>query len=305
MLTTKPSFDALSLSYNGGKDCLVLLILYLAALHTHFTSSSSGRKDGAFPTTIPSIYATPPDPFPQVTAFVEASTRDYHLDLTHIATNPGNQPNPSKANSHSSPPTSPEKGYTKPVSGSSTATETQTLDQASQPPSHSSSVTSGSSPHPTSTSGSTTSATLPLNTPQSQERIITFRDAFDLYLKAHPSVRAIFVGTRRTDPHGAQLTHFDMTDGKWPRFMRIHPVIDWHLSEIWTFLRSPHLADSKKGQDVLDYCRMYDEGYTSLGGVNDTLRNPKLKVVDSETGKESWRPAYCLVTDGEERLGRE
>lgn len=50
---------------------------------------------------------------------------------------------------------------------------------------------------------------------------------------------------------------------------------------------------------------MYDEGYTSLGGVNDTLRNPRLKVVDLDTGEETWKPAYCLIEDGEERLGRE
>lgn len=116
------------------------------------------------------------------------------------------------------------------------------------------------------------------------------------------------MGTRRTDPHGAHLTHFDMTDGSWPRFMRIHPVIDWHLSEIWTFLRSPHLAseeDRAAGRDHVDYCAMYDNGYTSLGGVGDTLRNPKLKVVDQQTGEERYRPAYLLTEDVEERLGRE
>ena len=48
-------------------------------------------------------------------------------------------------------------------------------------------------------------------------------------------VRAIFVGTRRTDPHGERLTHFDRTDVDrgWPDFMRVHPVIDWHYVEIW------------------------------------------------------------------------
>ena len=49
---------------------------------------------------------------------------------------------------------------------------------------------------------------------------------------------------------------------------------------------------------------MYDEGYTSLGGVGDTLRNPKLRYVDAE-GREGYRPAYVLTEDGEERLGRE
>lgn len=57
--------------------------------------------------------------------------------------------------------------------------------------------------------------------------------AFSEYLESNSAVKAIFVGTRRTDPHGANLTHFDQTDGGWPEFMRIHPVIDWHYQEIW------------------------------------------------------------------------
>lgn len=62
------------------------------------------------------------------------------------------------------------------------------------------------------------------------------KDAFTDYLNDFPSVKAIFVGTRRTDPHGADLTHFDRTDHGWPDFMRIHPVIDWHYVDIWTVL---------------------------------------------------------------------
>jgi FAD synthetase len=54
------------------------------------------------------------------------------------------------------------------------------------------------------------------------------------YLKEMFAVRAVFVGTRRTDPHGAHLQPFQETDGDWPRFMRIHPVIDWHYRDVWT-----------------------------------------------------------------------
>lgn len=79
--------------------------------------------------------------------------------------------------------------------------------------------------------------------------------------------------------------------------MRIHPVIDWHLSEIWCFLRAKELGEADGSH--LAYCSMYDEGYTSLGGVNDTSKNPKLNE-----GGGHYRPAYELTKDNEERLGR-
>jgi len=114
--------------------------------------------------------------------------------------------------------------------------------------------------------------------------------AFADYLTSKPEIEAIFVGTRRTDPHGANLTNFDMTDGGWPLFMRIHPVIDWHYVEIWEFIR--HLG--------IEYCELYDRGYTSLGGTTDTHPNPALKV-----GKEEFKPAYELEGDEKERMGRD
>lgn len=72
--------------------------------------------------------------------------------------------------------------------------------------------------------------------------------------------------------------------------MRIHPVLDWHYVEIWEFIR--HLG--------IEYCELYDRGYTSLGGTTDTHPNPALRV-----GKEEFRPAYELEGDEEERLGRD
>ena len=75
------------------------------------------------------------------------------------------------------------------------------------------------------------------------------RTAFEAYLRDDPhhdprqrrrrrrseeGVKAVLVGTRRTDPNGAGLSAFDRTDGKWPDFMRVHPVIDWRYGEVWT-----------------------------------------------------------------------
>ncbi|UKZ73197.1 hypothetical protein TrVFT333_000838 [Trichoderma virens FT-333] len=121
--------------------------------------------------------------------------------------------------------------------------------------------------------------------------MLPMKKGLEVFKAENPSIRAIFVGTRRTDPHGEKLKHFDPTDAGWPDFMRIHPVIDWHYTEIWAFTR--HL-------DV-PYCPLYDQGYTSLGGRGDTLPNPRLK---KQGNGQEFRPAYELIDDDEERLGR-
>ncbi|KAG9235840.1 hypothetical protein BJ875DRAFT_256374 [Amylocarpus encephaloides] len=204
------SLEELSLSYNGGKDCLVLLILLLSALHTHSTKSPSPIT---LPSRLQSVYIISSHPFPEVTSFVTSTTATYTLDLAH---------------------------YAKPM-----------------------------------------------------------KAAFAQYLEEKPRVRAILVGTRRTDPHGGFLTHFDRTDHGWPGFMRVHPVIDWHYTDIWGFIR--HLQ--------IPYCTLYDQGYTSLGGTTDTHPNPALKASHAtqadHTEEQGFRPAYELVEDNEERLGRD
>ena len=72
------------------------------------------------------------------------------------------------------------------------------------------------------------------------------KQAFEDYLNDRKDVRAIFVGTRRTDPHGASLKYFDPTDRGWPSFMRIHPVIDWHYAEVWTVSLSFYNAQEER-----------------------------------------------------------
>lgn len=213
--------DELSFSYNGGKDCLVLLILYLAALHSYSigerippTDTTNTNHDATrnsshlLPPTLRSVYIISPNPFPAVTSFVNHSAQTYHLSLDR---------------------------YHKPM-----------------------------------------------------------KEAFASYLAHNPSVRAIFVGTRRTDPHGGSLTHFDPTTDDWPSFMRIHPVIDWHYRDIWAFIK----------EVGVEYCELYDMGYTSLGGTEDTHPNPAL-AVGVGSGEVRYRPAYELVEDEEERLGRD
>ena len=255
----------------------MLLVLYLSVLHTHYTSRSRRREDTleADPLEIthladttqysfPTQQQPPSDDFPITIASIYAKPPDPFPAVTSFVDSSSTEYHLDLAHITTNPgpaPTPHQKSHSSPPEPSS--------------PSHTRHASDGTD--------------MP---------IVTFRDAFAMYLNQNPNVKAIFVGTRRTDPHGSHLTHFDMTDGNWPRFMRIHPVIDWHLDEIWTFLRHPSLGE-KDGM-LLEYCTMYDEGYTSLGGRGDTVRNPRLK---SEDG--GWRPAYEMVEDREERAGRE
>jgi hypothetical protein len=54
----------------------------------------------------------------------------------------------------------------------------------------------------------------------------------------------------------------------------------------------------------IPYCSLYDMGYTSLGGTTDTHPNPALKA-EAEGERKKFRPAYELMEDHAERLGRD
>ena len=122
------------------------------------------------------------------------------------------------------------------------------------------------------------------------------KDAFSTYLSSPTGevIEAIFVGTRRTDPHGENLQAFDVTDHGWPSFMRVHPMLEWKYVEVWAFLQYMGL----------EWCELYDAGFTSLGGMRDTHPNPRLRYTDDE-GRERFKPAWELEEDAEERLGRD
>lgn len=116
------------------------------------------------------------------------------------------------------------------------------------------------------------------------------RVAFQAFLRRFPEIRAIFVGVRRTDPGCSNLHPFERTDGGWPDFVRIHPILDWSYGDVWWYLRTFSVP----------YCSLYDQGYTSLGDRARTIPNPLL--CDPTTGQ--YRPAHCLADESQERAGR-
>ncbi|GAA5982397.1 hypothetical protein JCM11641_006970 [Rhodosporidiobolus odoratus] len=263
--------DQVALSFNGGKDCTVLVHLLCAALlhHLHpalfFPASSPSSPSTSSPPPpspvllpLPTIYIRTPSPFPQVEAFVSLCVSWYNLELE-----------------------AQEGGMKEVLQGY--------LDRRSS---------------------------------------------------KGKGTEAVLVGTRRGDPHGATLTPLCPTDPSWPSFMRVHPILDWSYSDVWAFLRCPTLslgasssAGSRlsgpgfQGRGGLEWCELYDYGYTSLGSTHNTFPNPLLRATTTDghfsssasipaikEGGEGavavaplggWRPAWELEDEGMERAGRE
>lgn len=119
------------------------------------------------------------------------------------------------------------------------------------------------------------------------------KDALTKLKQTHPGISAVLMGTRRSDPNSNLLKDFSPTDGDWPPYMRVNPILDWTYSDVWAFIRRLSLP----------YCVLYDLGYTSLGNMENTHPNPQLKQVD-KNGIVSYRPAYELSDQDSERAGR-
>lgn len=205
--------EHVAISFNGGKDCTVLLHLLAAVL-------ARRRGPSRTPPPIPAIYISVPSPFPSLEQFIHQVAKDYNLDLFQCA-----------------PPVGP-------VESVSTPSEGVPVDY--------------------------TQSVKPVGTAKGAEGM---RLALETYKGVFPHITAILIGTRRSDPHGAKLSHRNMTDPGWPRFERINPIINWSYADVWTFLRRLQVP----------YCHLYDQGYTSLGSTYNTFPNPALVIPSTPT----------------------
>lgn len=212
--------EKVALSFNGGKDCTVLVHLLATALYERHqsrleteptatpTASSSSSNSTLYPP-ISAIYITAPYPFPSLESFVESSIHRYNLDLERLGGG--------------------------------------------------------------------------------------MKVALEGFLQSKgKGVKAVLVGTRRGDPHGASLSILQNTDPTWPSFLRVHPILDWTYADIWQFLRELEVG----------WCELYDEGYTSLGSTKNTHPNPCLSNPHASSGK-GWDAAWCLKDERLERAGRD
>lgn len=119
------------------------------------------------------------------------------------------------------------------------------------------------------------------------------------------NTKAIFMGVRRGDPSTDELEHITPSTMGWPPFLRINPILRWTYADVWSFIRHCEI----------DYCSLYDHGYTSLGNIYDTVENPSLwrhpADGDAQASEKTeqvrgyYLPAYSLEDGSQERLGRQ
>ncbi|KAL1728325.1 hypothetical protein EV714DRAFT_252866 [Schizophyllum commune] len=254
-------FDRMSISFNGGKDCTVLLHLYVAVLYRRLPPSertpapTSAVSDSASytvnssspspsptnpaiththplirtPHPIPALYIAVPSPFPALEEFIEHCARIYNLDLYSIRP-------PSESNAVES-------------------VDTPRGDGVRAGPPVKDYITGAGSAKPAKAVGKAKGAE-------------GMKQALQIYKETFPRISAILIGTRRSDPHGARLSFRNPTDPGWPDFERINPIINWSYKDVWIFLRRLDVP----------YCCLYDQGYTSLGSTFNTFPNPALLI---------------------------
>lgn len=96
------------------------------------------------------------------------------------------------------------------------------------------------------------------------------------------------MGTRVSDPYCEDLEILNISSKRLPPYLYLNPIFYWSYGAVWTFLL----------YFKLDYCILYNHGYTSIGSTSDTIRNEYLKW------NNCYLPAYFLKNWEHERFNR-
>nr|ODO02192.1 FMN adenylyltransferase [Cryptococcus depauperatus CBS 7855] len=255
--------EKMAISFNGGKDCTVLLHIYAAVLYARHASGVSQQLK--------------PKPDPHVTIPPWRGPQNC-LSSTEYPISPSLNP----LQSAQTPP---------PISSTSST-------KSSPHPYSTHHRPSISLPYPLIRSVYIT-ALCPF--PQLDRFVIAstklygldlwrfgggMKDALEQWLSCKENdgrgggsgVEAVMIGTRKGDPNDA-VEVIAPTDPSWPPFLRVHPILHWTYADVWNFLL----------EFQVPYCELYDLGYTSLGSTTNTSPNPLLKKSDVNGG---WEPAY-------------
>ncbi|KAL7420329.1 3'-phosphoadenosine 5'-phosphosulfate sulfotransferase [Cryptotrichosporon argae] len=256
--------DALAISFNGGKDCTVLLHLYAAVLYARRARVSPSLEPAHAAVTLSTIQPDPSlppsSPFPAPPSAASTSAAAHTPPRAHSL------PSSPATSSHIAPAAAPLYAPIKAIY-----------------------ITA---PNPF----DVLNAFVEAAARRYALDLYTFgggmKGALMSYLRCGGGrgVKAVLVGTRRGDPNG-NVPALAPTDPSWPPFLRVHPILDWSYADIWAFLRA--LA--------VPYCALYDAGYTSLGSTTNTDRNPLLR---DESAPGGWLPAWRLQDEAQERAGR-
>ena len=119
----------------------------------------------------------------------------------------------------------------------------------------------------------------------------SLKSCLQVLKRTRPDIASILMGTRRSDsPYFERMGEFAPTDGDWPSYMRVNPILDWTYGEIWLLIRLLQLP----------YCSLYDRGYTSLDNKANSVPNKALK----SCSQQQYAPAYWLANDELERDSR-
>lgn len=103
-------------------------------------------------------------------------------------------------------------------------------------------------------------------------------------------LKAVLLGTRSSDPNGKwQGGPIEHCSPGWPDVIRYCPVFNWSYAQIWRYIL----------KNKIEFCVLYERGFTSIGGKGTTFQNPLLKRLDG-----TYRPAWELDDESKEREGR-